>query len=242
MLGRLKNLLARKTTSVEIEEKDPGKVIVRAGGKQLSVSLPPPSFSAPAPAEPVPPIKLASPACPYCGVIQDPPPQRRRKCRDCSETIYPWTDQETRTKYLLTAEQHEQRRRVAWDAAWRDLNRRLLEASEKENWGSVHTLLFQQARMLFDRGGDHMPIRVESQRAHLMYYRNLSHTLRRGKQLTITTQGETSCVECQVLAGHQYSIDEAMELMPLPCKTCLREAESNPHGGWCTCYYTPNLR
>ena len=58
---------------------------------------------------PLPPITLSSPACPYCGVIQEPPPTRRRNCRDCGETIHVRTDREERKKYLLTAEEAERR-------------------------------------------------------------------------------------------------------------------------------------
>ena len=56
------------------------------------------------------PITLNSPACPYCGVIQEPPPTRRRKCRDCGEVIFTHTDRMERKRYLLTEEQVNVRR------------------------------------------------------------------------------------------------------------------------------------
>ena len=34
------------------------------------------------------PNELVDPACPYCGVIQDPPPKRQKKCADCGQSIY----------------------------------------------------------------------------------------------------------------------------------------------------------
>ena len=57
------------------------------------------------------PIELASAACPYCGVVQDPPPQRRKKCRDCGEVIHTRTDRVERKRYLLTADEAERRKR-----------------------------------------------------------------------------------------------------------------------------------
>ena len=68
----------------------------------MSVSPPYPGFPK---HEPLPPIVLDNAACPYCGVVQDPPPTRRKKCQDCKETIYTWTDQESRRKYLLTQQE-----------------------------------------------------------------------------------------------------------------------------------------
>ena len=57
------------------------------------------------------PIELVSPACPYCGAVQDPPPQRRKKCRDCGEVIHTRTDRVERKRYLLTADEAERRKR-----------------------------------------------------------------------------------------------------------------------------------
>ncbi len=34
------------------------------------------------------PNELVDPACPYCGVVQDPPPKRKKKCADCGQSIY----------------------------------------------------------------------------------------------------------------------------------------------------------
>ena len=48
------------------------------------------------PSRSLPPITLDDPACPYCGAVQDYPPQRQRKggsCRDGGETIHTRTAQ-----------------------------------------------------------------------------------------------------------------------------------------------------
>ena len=34
------------------------------------------------------PNEWVDPACPYCGVVQDPPPKRKKKCADCGQSIY----------------------------------------------------------------------------------------------------------------------------------------------------------
>ena len=49
-----------------------------------------------------PTITLVSAACPYCGVPQDPPPVRRRKCKDCGQVIHVRVDPQNK-KHLVTA-------------------------------------------------------------------------------------------------------------------------------------------
>jgi hypothetical protein len=65
-------------------------------------------------------ITLANPGCPYCGTVQDPPPQRKRKCRDCGEIIHTYT--EARKRYLITAQEAERRQRRQQAALRRSFN------------------------------------------------------------------------------------------------------------------------
>ena len=75
-------------------------------------------------------IELVSPACPYCGVIQDPPPKRRKKCRDCGETIHTRTDRIERKKHLLTADEAERRKRE-----WRETGQGYVQHSLERHRG-----------------------------------------------------------------------------------------------------------
>ena len=43
-------------------------------------------------------------ACPTCGVVLDPPPQRSRNCPDCGSKIVLRTDRATKEKRYLTTE------------------------------------------------------------------------------------------------------------------------------------------
>ena len=240
MLRRIKRLFDREPPQqVEIKEHAPGDLTIKAGGEEIRVTLPYPDWDnlkAPERA----PITLASPACPYCGVIQDPPPQRRRKCRDCGETIHPWTDQETRKKHLLTAAQNEQRIREARDAKWASLNGQVIDGLRTGEWHSVMVAHTEQARMLFHRGGDHRELAAEARKSELTYY--LNHSAYQDSGVTsvrIWTVGEESCLDCQQLEGREFTIEEALELAPIPCQTCQTQAEENPHGGWCRCRYRP---
>ena len=89
MVNWLKKAFGRKSPRVSVEETSPGEVVVKVDKEDIKVSLSQSDFSN-VQFTPRPPIALIHAACPYCGVIQDPPPTRRKKCRDCKETIYTW--------------------------------------------------------------------------------------------------------------------------------------------------------
>ena len=238
MLRRIRQMLGGKPTKhVVIEEKAPGQVTIKSPGVDLSVSLPYPSFPK---QEPPPPIVLDSPACPYCGVIQDPPPTRRKKCRDCKETIHTWTNQETRRKYLLTLKDRDRIRREEWDAEWKVLNSQVIEGVSSGDWHSVKMAYFRQALMLFQKGGDHQRLALESRKSELRYYQNFESYQRMGvTRVTISTAEEASCAECRSLQGKDFGIHDALELMPIPVHSCQTWADKNEYGGWCRCSYNP---
>ena len=52
-----------------------------------------------------------NPECPYCGVVQDPPAQRKRKCHDCGQPIHIHREGDRRT--LITEQQYEKNLREA---------------------------------------------------------------------------------------------------------------------------------
>ena len=89
MLRRIRKMLGGKPAKpVVIEEGAPGQVAIKGPGVDLSVSLPYPDFPR---QEPLLPIVLDSPACPYCGVIQDPPPTAPQEVSRL-QGAYPYLD------------------------------------------------------------------------------------------------------------------------------------------------------
>ena len=208
--------------------------VVRERQREREASPSPPYVE---PSVPPASVAKAGPACPYCGAIQNTLPPQPRGCRDCGEIIYPWADKGVRKIQLLTANQHEQRRREAWDALWIDLNLQIIEAWDSGDWQIVKTAYYRQARMLFTSGRDHQLVASESKKAELRDMR--TNHRNRDVQRVVITQASTCCMECAHLEGREYSIDEALELMPIPVKTCLYQADRSPYGGWCTCHYSP---
>ena len=237
MFGRVRRMLAGKPAQIYIEEQELGQESIKGPSVEMSVSPPYPGFPK---HEPLPPIVLDNAACPYCGVVQDPPPTRRKKCQDCKETIYTWTDQESRRKYLLTQQEHNRIAQQEWDSEWKSLNSQIIDGSQTEDWHTVKMAHFRQALMLFDKGGDHQLLAAESRKSELRYYRTFASYRKMGvSSVEISTAEEAACEECRTLHGKVFELDQAMGLMPIPVRTCRTWSEKNEHGGWCRCSYRP---
>lgn len=181
------------------------------------------------------PIVLVSPACPYCGEIQEPPPQRRRKCRDCGEVIYTRTNQHERKRYLITAEHLEQAELKERNSRWQDLSRQVQDAMMEGDWAALAQAYREQSEILFVEGRPHQHVRQEAVKAEL----------RRLQQSTIkyvrvsTSRDERVCADCSALEGVTFSVSDALTQLPLPNLTCTDG--DNPHGGRCRCIFLPEV-
>lgn len=178
-------------------------------------------------------LQWVSTACPYCGADQDPPPQRRRMCRNCKETIYVSSDPAERTKCLLTAEDFNRIRQKQRHAQWQDLSRQEKVAMEEDDWAKLQGVYQQQARVLFEEGSPHRIVASKAHHASLM--RMDAAGVKRVK--VSTCQDERVCEECQAMNGKIYAIKDALEDMPLPGRNCTDGSQENPNGGRCRCVY-----
>ena len=124
MLSKFKQWLFPSPEELELRKQELQRRIAERKSKSQPEAVTRVSVPSKRPA-PLPPITLSSPACPYCGVIQEPPPMRRRKCWDCGQIIHVRTEREERKKYLVTAEEAE--RRAAKDT-------RLARERRNEEW------------------------------------------------------------------------------------------------------------
>ena len=179
------------------------------------------------------PIELVSPACPYCGVIQDPPPKRRKKCRDCGETIHTRTDRIERKRYLATAAQYAESERARRDQEWKDLGQTIQKAMLEDDWGSLQGAYQQQASILFSEGRPHRDISIEAKRAELMRLGELSIP----SVKVVVVHDERVCDYCASLDVKVYSVEDALEQMPIPGPHCTDGGDENSHGGRCHCVY-----
>ena len=179
------------------------------------------------------PIVLTSAACPYCGVEQAPPPQRRKKCRDCMQVIHVRTNWKERKKYLLTAEQDRDAQRKERDTRWKELSQTIQSAMRMRDWKSLQSAYQQQADMLFHEGRAHQQVSIEATRAQLMSMQEIG--IRSVSVMTV--QDERVCEYCTALEGKVFDIEYALEQFPIPGSRCTDGSDKNPHGGRCRCIY-----
>ncbi len=226
---------------LELRKQELQRRIDERKGKSQPEALIRVSFPSKRPA-PLAPITLSSPACPYCGVIQEPPPARRRKCRDCGQVIHVRTDREERKKYLLTAEGAEHW--AAMDARlarerrneeWRRLSEMVRVAMQAGDLQSLRLAYQQQASILFVEGRPHLHVAQLARRTELMHLLDLDVA----EVKVMTAQDERVCAHCQSLDGKVFAIQEALQEMPIPGPCCTDGNQQNPHGGRCLCLYNP---
>ena len=161
MLSKLKQWLFPSPEELELRKQELQRRIDERKGKSQPEPVIRVSFPSKRPG-PLPPITLSSPACPYCGVIQEPPPARRRKCRDCGQTIHVRTDREERKKYLLTAEEDARLARERRNEEWKRLSELVRVAMQAGDWKSLQSAYQQQANILFVEGRPHLHVAQEA--------------------------------------------------------------------------------
>lgn len=183
---------------------------------------------------------LESPACPYCGIVQDPPPKRKKKCRDCGLAIYVKKRPDGQ-KYLTTEREAKRLDQEQRDAKWSELNRQAIDSSTTGDWHAVKMAHFQQALMLFQEGRDHHQLAQESRKAELRHYLGVREMGLGSGKVKISTAREASCPTCRPLQGKVFGIEEALAEMPIPVRECQFRKDKKPHGGWCRCLYLPVL-
>ncbi len=233
MLSRFKQWLFPSPEELELRKQELRRRIDERKGKSQSEAVSLVSFPSEHPA-PLPPVTLLSPACPYCGVIQEPPPTRRRKCRDCGQMIHVRTDREERRKYLLTAEEDARLVRERRDEEWKRLSEQVRVAMQAGDWKSLQAAYQQQAGILFVEGHPHRRVAQEAKRAQLMNLLELGVA----RVEVRTCDDERVCAYCLSLDGRVFTIPEALEAMPLPGPSCTDGNEQNLHGGYCRCVYS----
>ena len=185
----------------------------------------------------LPPITLDSAACPYCSEVQDPPPQRRRKCRDCGKVIHTRTDYEARKRYLLTEREARALERERRDARWKELSQQVRVASQAGDMQALRLAYSQQAAILFIEGRNHLELQRLAARVELQHMQSIGI-----ERVSVNTvSDERVCAHCRSLDGKVIGIEDALVQMPIPGPSCDDNRYGNPHGGWCRCIISSDI-
>ena len=127
----------------------------------------------------------------------------------------------------------EAERRAAKDARlarerrnedWKQLSEQVRVAMQAGDWQSLQAAYQQQARILFVEGRPHHHVVQEAKRAQLMLLLELGVA----DVKVLTVDDERVCAHCQSFDGKVFTIQEALEAMPIPGPNCT-DGNENPH-------------
>lgn len=205
--------------------------------------------------------KESEPICPHCGGVLEKKPQRKKKCPLCKNYIYVRTSSSTSDKVLVT---EEEAKKIDWlkklenyGISEKDFNDQKNKLSKQfgcvaSNRDIIHTLFnklilensdfhtlqmiyYEHALFLNEEGEDCFKILQQANKMNLLRYKQSEKV----EKVTIIS-GNDSCSSCQRLNGKIYSIEEALKLMPIPCKDCSFILNDDKRG-FCRCIYAPML-
>ena len=116
-------------------------------------------------------------------------------------------------------------RQKSSDKKWADLNKRLLDAMQRNDWQEMKNIYFEQVLLLQKEGRDTFKYIEETVRSELHQYQN-----REIEQVGILIAGD-ACSACKLLVGTVFSVSEALEQGVIPVEDCEKES--------CRCSYVP---
>ena len=197
----------------------------------VSVSIEPPRRPA---RTSLPSIRLANARCPYCDQLQDPPPQRRKKCRDCGEVIYTSTDHETRVRTLITRAQHDDELSQAQADMKKELKAEIARARRAGDLNRLSQAYMNQASFQFTAGDRFFQSATKAVETRLRHLDEIGITAVK----VSTANDERVCEYCAGLDGQKLPLATVLAEMPLPSRQCTDgKGKVNPHGGRCRCEY-----
>ena len=165
-----------------------------------------------------------TPRCPYCDAVQDPPPTRRRKCRDCKQTIYIARDGKRR--HLITEQEHKRRERERRERQWKALTMQVREALQAKDWHSASHAYASQVRILYAEDREYRHVQEEAYRCELLGMKSVGVK----KVEILTADDERVCDGCAALAGKTVTVAYALKQKFLP-------ACPDGHDEPCRCEY-----
>lgn len=202
--------------------------------------------------------KESEPICPYCQKVLEKKPQRKVKCAFCNQDIYVRSKQKIFSSDLLNkedaiavdwlknlenygikdrdfiSEKRELSKKFgkeaqATDVIWGIFNELLLKTKDLH---SLKMIYHDMALFLNQQEKDCFKVLQQSVKMELMKFKNEGFV----KKVSILTAGKDSCEACQRLGNKVFTIKEALEKMPIPCKECTHTLYDEKQG-FCRCCY-----
>ena len=119
------------------------------------------------------------------------------------------------------------------DVIWSMFNQVVHESIAGGDSKQLRLPYFEMALFLYQEGRGFVHLLGQSHRMELTAYKRDGFP----KKVRIHTQGDKSCDACRRLHGKVFTVDDALEHMPLPCKHCTFDFQGTGQPGWCRCLY-----
>ena len=206
--------------------------------------------------------KDSEPVCPYCRKVLDRKPQRKTKCPSCNKDIYVRSKQKIFSSNLLNKEdviavdwlknlenfgikdddfinkRSELSKKFgkeakSTDVIWGLFNELILETKDLH---SLKMIYYEMALFLNKEGKDCFTVLQQSAKMELMKFKQEAFI----KKVGVLTAGEDSCEACRRLENKVFTIEEALEKMPIPCKECTHKLYDEKRG-FCRCCYVAEI-
>lgn len=188
--------------------------------------------------------------CPYCNEVLETKPTRKTKCPFCNNHIYVKQGKlmkkdeadalaekskiKRKLEYfgLLENEYDFQKVKLAkefgfepkyFDVMWSTLNAKTLELIKTRNLQRLSSLYYSMAWFLNEEGKDFFHVLKQSSKVEL---ENI-----KAKEVKIMSVG--GCPSCKKLDGEVFTVEEALNKMPIPNKNCSNIEYNN----FCRCRY-----
>ena len=116
------------------------------------------------------------------------------------------------------------------DVVWSLFNRLIVT---KPDFQTLKTVYYDMALFLEEENRDFRTCLEQYHKMELLSYKQLGVV----KVAILSAGAGNSCEACYVQHGKVYTIEEALRLMPIPCKDCTHTL-SGERKGFCRCLYT----
>ena len=207
----------------------------------------------------------SKPVCPYCRKVLDIKPKRKKKCPFCNNDIYVRSKQKIFSSTLLNKEDAiavdwlknlenfgikdndfiNERRELSkkfgkkaksTDVIWGLFNELIILKIKTKDLNSLKMIYYDMALFLNKEGKDCFTVLQQSAKMDLMRFKQEGSI----KKVQILTQQENSCEACRQLENKVFTIEEALEKMPIPCKECTQKLYDEKRG-FCRCSYVAEI-
>ncbi|MET0039415.1 hypothetical protein [Dehalococcoides mccartyi] len=188
-------------------------------------------------------LLISKPNCPYCGVLITTMPSRKKTCSACGKDIYVRTVEGNKLLLkqvdavsldalknaglmpdLAKAVRSADPQFSIRDVVWGILNKTKADYIKKNDLQSASTVTWQMARLRYEQGSEWFSIMQQAQREALLYLKNSKVC---SKVEILAAQNEQTCDKCRALNGKKFTIQDALDKMPIPVQGC----------EWCCCTY-----